>query len=789
MLLLVKGNKGRVLVNLVWELKMRRYTWKAPGKDGQRYQLDYIMVRQRYKNSVKNAHTYPGADADTDHNLLVMKMKMKLKFVRRKRKTKDKWNLAGLAQQAHIYQQNVESELSHEVNSTTKPDERWKQLKKAIQQGAASSIGYRKTSSAKKPWVTEEMIQRMDERRKWKHQSTEAAKQEYRRLNNQLRRDTDKAKEKWWADQCDELEELQASGRHDLVYDKIKKLSGKRMNRATCIKNKHGEMLHEPEEVRKRWRSYIEELYAANEKPDSLNEQEIDTNMDDMGPELLKSEIEAAIAELKKNKAEGIDDIPAELLKHLGTNGKKELVKLCQDIYISGEWPTDFLQTVMIPLEKKPHATECGDFRTISLISHAAKIILRILTKRLEAKVDAINGISEAQFGFRRGKGTRDAIGVLRTIAERSLEVQQDVYICFVDYEKAFDRVNWKKLMNILRRIGVDYRDRRLIGNLYMGQTVMIRIEGENSEPGVLGRGVRQGCPLSPLLFNIYAEELIREALSKSSEGIKVGGKLINALRFADDQAIIAGTNEGLQMLMDLLNEASEEYGMKINLKKTKVMQISRHPVNITVVIEGNTLEQVQEFCYLGSLITEDGKCHKEIRRRIAMGKEAYTKRRPLIGKLNKTLQKRLVKTLIWPVTLYGSETWTLRKTDLQRLEAFEMWIWRRMEKISWTEKKSNEEVLTLVDENRNLIDTIRRRQRNWIGHILRSDCLLREILEGKIQGKKARGRPRLMMLDWMHVEEDRKKKMNRYNDLKTRAQDRKRWRYWSCEPANRQTT
>jgi hypothetical protein len=107
------------------------------------------------------------------------------------------------------------------------------------------------------------------------------------------------------------LEELQASGRHDLAYDKVKKLSGKRMNRATCIKNEHGEMLHEPEEVRKRWRSYIEELYAANEKRESLNEQEIDTSMDDMGPELLKNEIEAALAELKKNKAEGIDDIPS----------------------------------------------------------------------------------------------------------------------------------------------------------------------------------------------------------------------------------------------------------------------------------------------------------------------------------------------------------------------------------------------------------------------------------------------------------------------------------------------
>src|SRR6218665_193589 len=96
-------------------------------------------------------------------------------------------------------------------------------------------------------------------------------------------------------------------------------------------------------------------------------------------------------------------------------------------------------------------------------------------------------------------------------------------------------------LINIWRRMGVDWRDRRLIGNLYMGQKIRVKIEGEFSEPGSIGRGVRQGCPLSSVLFNLYIEELVREALQNSEEGVKMGGKLIKALRFADDQAMVAG--------------------------------------------------------------------------------------------------------------------------------------------------------------------------------------------------------------------------------------------------------
>ena len=224
-------------------------------------------------------------------------------------------------------------------------------------------------------------------------------------------------------------------------------------------------------------------------------------------------------------------------------------------------------------------------------------------------------------------------------MGERRLQHGKDIFVCFVDYEKAFDRVNWSKLMKILEQIGVDEKDRQLIRHLYLRQSVVVRVNGGNSEPGLLGRGVRQGCPLSPLLFNIYIQQLIMEAMENVEDGVKVGGQLVNAIRFADDQAMVASTNAGLQRIMDSLNRTSGEYGMRINTKKTKVMRISREEgKSMNITINGNKLEQVTQFCYLGSTITEDcrlQKSHRNKKKRIAMGKEAFNKRRELLqGKL-----------------------------------------------------------------------------------------------------------------------------------------------------------
>src|ERR1051325_2092794 len=123
------------------------------------------------------------------------------------------------------------------------------------------------------------------------------------------------------------------------------------------------------------------------------------------------------------------------------------------------------------------------------------------------------------------------------------------------------------------------------------------------------------------------------------------------------------------------------------------------------------------------------------------MAKDAFNKRREL-------LTKRMIKSLVWRVALYSSETWTMTKEVRDKLEAFEMWLWRRMEKISWKDLKTNDEVLHLVEEKRNIVITIEKRKKNWIGHIVRGNSLLKLVLEGRMEGKRPRGRQRIGMID-----------------------------------------
>ena len=122
----------------------------------------------------------------------------------------------------------------------------------------------------------------------------------------------------------------------------------------------------------------------------------------------------------------------------------------------TGEWPKGFTEVTMIALKKKPQATKCSNHRTISLIAHTAKIVAKILRRRIEKKIEDV--LREDQFGFRIGKGTSDAIGMLRIISELTLEIDEELSVCFIDLQKAFDRVNWTKLMQIIKEIVIDWR-------------------------------------------------------------------------------------------------------------------------------------------------------------------------------------------------------------------------------------------------------------------------------------------------------------------------------------------
>ena len=199
-------------------------------------------------------------------------------------------------------------------------------------------------------------------------------------------------------------------------------------------------------------------------------------DIEDMdGPDILKEEVEAALRSMNDGKAPGGDSISAVMLKALDNLGLERLTDLTNKIYNTGYIPEDMKESVFIPIPKKPKATQCTEYRTISLMSHATKVLLKIILERVKGKIDVV--IGENQSGFRAGKGTREGIFNLRTIGERYLEKQKDLFICYIDYEKAFDRVNHEKLIQRLKDVGLNGKDIRIIMRLYWEQTAVIRTE------------------------------------------------------------------------------------------------------------------------------------------------------------------------------------------------------------------------------------------------------------------------------------------------------------------------
>ena len=218
-------------------------------------------------------------------------------------------------------------------------------------------------------------------------------------------------------------------------------------------------------------------------------------------------------------------------------------------------------------------------------MSHTLKLLLKIVLERCRSKFRP--EIAQCQYGFMPDKGTRNAIFTLRMLSERSIQHQQNIYICFIDYRKAFDRVRHKRLFKMLKDVGLDEKDQRIIYNLYHLQNGAIKLPNGLTEWTEINRGVRQGCVMSPDFFNLYSEHILRR-LEESNDGVTTNGVCINNIRYADDTALIADSEEGLQRLLDLVLDASSDEGLDINCKKTFVGLEGKAASNVQPYMQWN---------------------------------------------------------------------------------------------------------------------------------------------------------------------------------------------------------
>ena len=244
---------------------------------------------------------------------------------------------------------------------------------------------------------------------------------------------------------------------------------------------------------------------------------------------------------------------------------------------------------------KKSNAKECSNYRTIALISHTSNIMLKILQARLQQHVN--HELPDVQAGFRKRRGTRDQIANICWIIKKARKFQKSICFCFIDYAKAFDCVGNKKLWKILQEMGIPDHLTCLLRNLYAGQEATVRAGHGTTDWFQIGNGVCQGCILSPCLFNLYAEHIMRNAgLNKAQVGIRNARRNINNLRYAGDTTLMEKSEE-LKSLLIKVKEESEKAGLKLNIQKTKIMAAG---LITSWQKYGETVEVVTDFIFWG---------------------------------------------------------------------------------------------------------------------------------------------------------------------------------------------
>ena len=739
-----------VLANTLGPHKMsRRWTWHHPN--GQHHsQIDYILVKKRFKSSINIAKTrsFPGADIGSDHDLLMMNFRLRLRKISKQKGTRLRFDLEKLKDP------EVDESFKAMIGGKFAPltvlgeeedlDTVTNIFNEAVIETACQVLG--KHRPTKKPWVTAEILNMCDERRelKTKKGTTDGASK-YREANNKVKKAMKKAKEEWIEQQCNAIEENLQKNNPKKAYQVVKDLTATKQGRVNIIQDKNGKCLTEEHEIMERWTEYCSELYNHDTRgdPEILN---CPQTSEENNYSILREEVETAVKSLKKGKSAGVDNIPGELIQAGGDAMIDVLTKICNKIWQTGEWPTPWTQSLVITLPKKGNLQLCQNYRTISLISHPSKIMLKILLNRLKPQAEKI--IAEEQAGFRPGRSTTEQIFNLRVLCEKHLQHQQDLYHVFIDFKKAFDRVWHAALWATMKSYNISSNIIKVVENLYDRASSAVLFNGTTGEWFRTTVGVRQGCLLSPTLFNLFLERIMTDALADHEGSISICGRTITNLRFADDIDGLAGSEEELTSLVEHLDKTSQAYGMEISAEKTKVMTNNPQGFKKEIKVKGQKLEAVNNFKYLGSIVTDEGS-KPEILSRIAQTTAALAKLKPIWRDKNITLASkiRLLRTLAISVFLYACESWTLTAELQRRIQALEMRCYRKILNISYKDHVTNEEVSNrirrAIGPYKDLLSIVISRKLKWYGHVSRGSGLAKTILQGTVPGGRRRGRQR----------------------------------------------
>ena len=743
-LLKFASNNKMVLANTLGDHEAsRRWTWHSPDKKCHN-QIDYILVQNRFRSWINTAktRTFPGANVGSDHDLVLLNFKTSVKKISKPKITRLKFNLDRLKDPAFAKCFQVVVSFGATVAGLLTLDADAEKMttmfNKLMTETAEEILG--KHHRKAQPWVSDEILDMRDTRRRFKQLkiTTEAEKYE------EERRKIMKAKENWIEKQCTHIEESLGKNNSNRVYQVVKELTQQRWTRASAIEDKYGKCLTKEKAILDRGTEYCSNRYNHRTQRDRSVPKSQDTLSKHNFP-ILREEVEAAIRSLQNGKAAGVDNVPAELLKYGGTEVIDILTKICNKIWQTGQWPTPWTQSLIITLPNKGNLRQCQNYRTISLKSHASEVMLKVILNRLKPHAEEI--MAEEQAGFRCERSMTELIFNLRVLSEKYSQHQQCIYHVFIYFEKACDRVWHKALWATMNKYNIDQKLIQCIKGLYSKATGALLVQGTVREWFRTRIGVRQGCLLSPTLFNIVLTSIMTDALESYSGTVSIGGRKITNLRYADNIVGLAGSEQELANLVKSLDETSSRYGLKISAEKTKLMTNSSTSITRKITVSGKELQTVKLFKYLGAIISEEGS-ETEVSERAVQTRRAMAKLKTIWSDNNISLKSkvRLLYALIYSIFLYACESWTVTPEIQKIIQRVETRSLRNVLDVSDIEKLRRYNIQPFGYDH--LLTIVKKRKLEWYGHITRSNGLSKTILCGTEQGERSSHTQRKKWID-----------------------------------------
>ncbi|MFA0954709.1 RNA-directed DNA polymerase, partial [Klebsiella pneumoniae] len=736
----------------------------------------YILFDRRLKSKVLDTRVYAGAHCGkTDHYLVVSRVILGEKWTPRKK--------AVLAQKRvrveRMQDREVRSEYTRKVNErlaqatmdwdqqvVNECDIEWgfKLLKETCLTSAEEVCGIAKCGrKSGNGWWNKEVRMAVESKKAaylkmLTARSVKTKQREMHHLNEAYIAARNKAKEMVKQSKMNVRRMLEVKmqsnfeGNRKLYWKMVNQNKGGDTRSAVGVKNAEGDIVWDDDEIRDCWRDYFQDLFQSDAQGDpqrpqanarlQCNNSAVSEPPQDFG----MKELQRAVRALKNGKAAGVDGITAEMLKYGGAVLDVKLLELFNACYKCKKVPEEWKNAVIVPLYKgKGERCSCKNYRGISLLSVPGKVYGRLVIARVQEKTQ--QKISDVQGGFMPGRGCTDQIFTVQQIIEKCVAVRKKVYMAFVDLEKAYDRVDRECLWRVLEEYGVNGMLLGAIQAMYEGSKACVRVNGGLSEWFGVTAGVRQGCVMSPWLFNIFMDKCIRMA-EMNDRGLQVGGRQLSVLLYADDALLLAESEVELQDLLNSLNESVSSMHLRINASKTKVLVVcGENGDAMDVTLGGERVERVSEFVYLGRMFDESGSLGGEIGRRVQAGRRVVGSMAGLAKSEVLSTQAKLAvyNSVLVPTVLYGSESWVCLAEHTSKVNAVGMSFLRYVCGKTRMDKVRNEWVMSQCGVKETLCERSESNMLRWFGHVGRmgDERIVKQVYECVTEGDRPRGAPR----------------------------------------------